>query len=86
MPEPIPIEQLRTLARLGRVNAALSAWAELDAMVLMPPSPRPHVAVPELERDVLEALRAELVAALGEMEGRNALLRRAHRSPAEAGE
>jgi hypothetical protein len=38
-------------------------------MALMPPSPRPWVEVPVLDREAIEALRSELVAALREMEG-----------------
>ena len=62
------IRTLRILARLRRVNAPPSARDELDAMRPMPPSLRLHVPVPELVRDVLKALRAELVAAPGEVE------------------
>ena len=62
------IAHLKTLARLRRVNRQLALWDELDAMQLMPPSLRPWVPVPDLDRETLEELPAELVAALGEME------------------
>jgi hypothetical protein len=40
MPEPVPIHRLKLLRLLRRVDAALSAWDELDAMALLPPSLR----------------------------------------------
>ncbi len=39
-------------------------------MSLMPSSLRPRVEVPVLDRETLKELRAELVAAVGEVEGR----------------
>ncbi len=62
------IRTLKTLARLRRVNRQLALWDELDAMALLPPSLRPWVEVPVLDRETLEELRAELRAALGEMQ------------------
>ncbi len=70
MAEIATIEQLRTLAGLRRVNRALSAWDELDAMQLLAPSPRPWVAVPALDREQLKSLQRELVAHLGALEAR----------------
>ena len=63
------IHQLKLLAALRRVNRQLPLWDELDAMPLMPPSLRPTVEVPVLEREELKSLQVELVAALGEVEG-----------------
>jgi hypothetical protein len=57
-----------TLARLRRVNAALSAWDEYDIARerpdLFPAPPEP----PALGRDALKALRRELVASVCEQE------------------
>jgi arylsulfatase A-like enzyme len=61
MGEPVDIRTLKTLARLRRVNKALSDWDKLDAMSLMPPTLRPWVEVPVLDRETLKELRAELV-------------------------
>ena len=58
----------RTLARRRRVNKAPSDWDARDAMALLPTSQRGSVPIPELERNVLKALQAEPVAALGEIE------------------
>ena len=63
------IDHRGTPARLRRVNRQLALWDELEAMQLMPPSPRPWVEVPELDRETLRELRAELVGARGELEG-----------------
>ena len=41
MAEITDIRTTKTLARPRRVDADLSAWDELDAMSLMPPSLRP---------------------------------------------
>jgi hypothetical protein len=45
------IRRLKTLARLRRVNRQLALWDELDAIQLMPPSLRPWVPVPLLDRE-----------------------------------
>ena len=64
------IRSLKVLAALRRVNRQLSLWDELDAMALVPPSLRPTVEVPMLEREQLKSLQVELVAAIGEVERR----------------
>ena len=65
------IDHLRTLARLRRVNRPLALRDELDALELMPSRLWPWVEVPVLDRETLKQLRAELVAAPGEIEGRH---------------
>ena len=53
---PTSITSLRRLklpVALRRVNKQLGAWDELDAMALMPPTLRPWVEVPGLEREHL---------------------------------
>ena len=62
------IDHLRTLRRLRRVNEALRERDELDAMQRPPPGLRSSVPAPMLDRETLQALQAELIAALGEME------------------
>ena len=67
---PTPItsrHRLKLLAALRRVNKQLGAWDEPDAMELMPPTLRPWVEVPMLERVQLKSLQVELIGALGEL-------------------
>ena len=64
------LHHVKTLARLRRVNRELSRWNELDALALLPPTLRPDVQVPLLDRDELKSLQVELIACLGELEAR----------------
>ena len=52
-------------------NRQLGLWDELEAMALMPPTPRPWVEMPALDREQLKSLQVELVGALGELERRS---------------
>jgi hypothetical protein len=67
-PPPVSIEQLRTLARLRRVNKQLALWDELDSSELMPPRQRPHVVQPILDREQLKSLQEELAERLRELD------------------
>ena len=58
---------LSTLARLRRVHQQLAVWEELEAMVLMPNSLRPHVQWPQLDREQLQSLRDVLTEDLREL-------------------
>ena len=61
---------LKTLARLRRVSRALSQWDEWDAADLLPPSLRPTVTQPLLDRARLRSLRFMLLDQLAELEAR----------------
>jgi hypothetical protein len=65
---PASIEQLRTLARLRRVNEQLALWDELDSSELMPAGQRPHVVQPILDREQLKSLQEELIERLRELD------------------
>jgi hypothetical protein len=55
---------------LRRVNKQIAAWDELEAGQLLPPSLRPNVDVPMLDRDKLTTLRDMLTEYLEELESR----------------
>ena len=57
-----------TVARLARVNAALSAWDEYEANQLLPPEQRRSLARPKLTRGGLKELQLMLVERIGELE------------------
>jgi hypothetical protein len=57
-----------TLARLQRVNAALSAWDEYDCAQAMPPDLRPRVRRPTLNRPALKELQGMLCDVIREQE------------------
>lgn len=59
---------LKTLARLRRVNKQLAAWDELDSSELMPPTLRPHVEQPYLDREQLKSLQLVLIDRLREID------------------
>jgi hypothetical protein len=59
---------LKTLARLRRVNKQLAAWDELDSSELMPPTLRPHVLQPMLDRNQLKSLQLVLIDRLREID------------------
>ena len=67
----IPIARLKILARLRRVDEQLVLWDELEAAEYLPYNRRPHLPVPAIDRERLGELRAELVAALGELDARS---------------
>ena len=57
-----------TLARLRRVNEALSQWDEAEAAASMPEDLRPQVEAPTLSRTALKELQAVLVGVIDELE------------------
>jgi hypothetical protein len=57
-----------TLARLRRVNEALSRWDEHDAAAAMPAALRPVVERPTLGRQALNELQRELAVFACELE------------------
>jgi hypothetical protein len=57
-----------TLARLQRVNAALSCWDEVEAATLAPEDLRPAVTPPTLSRAAPKELQQLLVQVVGELE------------------
>lgn len=63
------------LARLERVNAALSEWDEYEAKVALSPEQRRALERPTLSRETLKDLQAMLIELVGEWEdgweGRN---------------
>jgi hypothetical protein len=66
----VQLHHVRTLAQLRRVNKQLAAWDEVDALALLPPTLRPGVESPSLDREQLKSLQVELIACLGELEAR----------------
>lgn len=58
----------RILARLERVNAALTAWAEYDANTHLPDDLKREVRRPELSREALTGLHAMLVEELARLD------------------
>ena len=57
-----------TLARLRRVNRAITAWDEYDAAARLPTDVRPAIARPTgLRRADLVNLRAVIMGVLGEL-------------------
>ena len=61
-------QHAHNLLRLGRVNAALSAWDEYDANRLLPPDLRRRLSRPKLTRGGLKELQLMLVQRIGELE------------------
>ena len=61
-------ERRATLARLRRVNEALSRWDEYDAAAAMPVALRPVVERPTLGRQALKELQRELAVFACELE------------------
>jgi hypothetical protein len=57
-----------TLARLRRVNEALSRWDEYEAAAELPEDCRPLVEPPTLGRAALKELQRMLCAFVGELE------------------
>ena len=57
-----------TLARLRRVNEALSRWDEIHAAAAMPAALRPVVERPTLGRQALKELQRELAVFACELE------------------
>jgi hypothetical protein len=66
----VQLHHVKTLARLRRVNKQLAAWDDVDAVSLLPPTLRPDVEIPTLDREQLTSLQVELIACLGELEAR----------------
>jgi hypothetical protein len=66
--DPIQRRHLKNLARLRRMNKALSVWDDWDAADLMPPSLRPAVVPPMLDREQLKSLRTIVVDELAELD------------------
>ena len=60
--------QRATLARLRRVNEALSHWDEYEAAAAMPTALRPVVERPTLGRQALKELQRELAVFACELE------------------
>jgi hypothetical protein len=61
---------LTNLSRLRRVNLQLSRWDEWDAADLLPPSLRPAVVPPMLDRPQLKSLQAMLVSEIIDLDSR----------------
>jgi hypothetical protein len=61
-------QHAHNLLRLGRVNAALSAWDEYDANRLLPPDQRRPLPRPTLTLGGLRELQLMLVQRIGELE------------------
>ena len=61
-------QHAHNLLRLGRVNAALSAWDEYEANQLLPPDQRRPLPRPKLTREALKELQLMLVQRIGELE------------------
>jgi len=57
------------LAKLARVNDAISAWNEYTASKYLPPDLKRYILRPELSRSTLEDLHTMLVQELGRLEG-----------------
>ena len=57
-----------TIARLQRVNEALSRWDEYDCGQAMPPELRPRVRHPTLSRPALKELQGMLCDVIREQE------------------
>lgn len=54
------VHHLKLLAALRRVKKQFGLWDELDIMALMPPTPRPDVEFPMLDREQLKSLQVEM--------------------------
>ena len=63
-----PAHRRYTLARLQRVNTALSQWDEYDCAETMPADLAPQLDPPTLSRAALKELQAMLVAIVGELD------------------
>jgi hypothetical protein len=59
---------VHNVARLTRVDRALSAWEEYEADSLLPPEQRGNLKRPTLERGGLKELQVMLVERIGELE------------------
>ena len=60
--------RVATLARLRRVNRAITRLDEYEAAQFMPADIRPQVHPPDLGRDALQSLRQVLEEVLAELE------------------
>jgi len=57
------------IAKLERVNAALSQWNEYRANQALPPDLKRYIPRPEVSRNTLADLHSMLVQELGRLEG-----------------
>jgi hypothetical protein len=64
----VEYQLVHNVARLTRVNRALSAWEGYEADSLLPPEQRGNLVRPTLERGGLKELQLMLVERIGELE------------------